>query len=105
MRSLLLVVMVAALWPMATMAQKPENQITSSIIEHCRNLMGTHGAALVKVCVDQDINAYRVLQGYEPKHQPVIDRCRRQMLAMGGWNIVKVCADQDIEAERALRKY
>lgn len=105
MRPLILVVMVAALWPMATEAQGTEKQITSSIIERCRNQMGSFGASLVKVCVDQDINAYRSLQGYDPKHQPAIDRCRRQMLSIGGWDIVKVCADQDIEAERALRKY
>ena len=80
-------------------------EVRKATVERCRDQMGEYGAALVKVCVDEDMKAYRALLKYEDRHKPIIDRCKRQMLAMGGWNIVKVCADQDIEAERALENY
>lgn len=74
------------------------------IIARCRAQMGEYGSAIVKACVDQDIEALNALASYPEKAKPFIDRCRRQM-AEYGWAIVKACTDQDIEAEIALGGY
>ena len=73
--------------------------------QRCRKTMGSFGASLVKVCLDEEIKAYDALQKYPKKHDKIIDRCRDQMLETVGWSIVKVCADEDIRAEEELKKY
>ena len=90
---------------MALPALASEGGVRQSIIAHCRALVGDLGATMVKLCVDQDIAAYAALKGYEARHGPVIERCRKLMLSTGGWDLVRFCADQDIEAERALEGY
>ena len=77
----------------------------ASIKKRCQRQMESYGASIVKVCVDEDIEAYDALARYPAKHRNIVDRCKRQMLSMGGWSIVKVCADEDIEAAQELKRY
>ena len=79
--------------------------IRQPIIDRCRAQLGNLGAAMVKFCVDEDLTAHTALDGYDKQHQPIIDRCQRDMLSVGGWTMVQFCADKDIEAERALEDY
>lgn len=74
------------------------------IIARCKNQMADYGAAIVKACVDQDIEAYNALSGYDDKYKKILNRCINSMDGYG-WAIVKACADQDIEAEKALSEY
>jgi antitoxin component YwqK of YwqJK toxin-antitoxin module len=76
------------------------------IISRCRTQMGEHGAAMVKACVDQELEAYQALADnlYLEKHKDILTRCLGQM-GKHGYAMVKACADQDIEAEDALGKY
>ena len=60
-----------------------------------------YGSAMVKACVDRDIEAYQALQSYPSEYSEMVDRCERDM-GTYGWSMVKACADRDIEAERAL---
>ena len=87
--------------PSPSSAQGDQENIQDKIIERCRREMTSYGSAMVKACVDQDIDAYRALQSYPPEHSTMVDRCKREM-GTYGWSMVKACADQDIEAERAL---
>jgi hypothetical protein len=82
----------------------PSEDAKKGIIERCKTQMGEYGAAMVKACVDQDIQALSALHKYPEKHQPIIDRCIVQMGDYGA-AMVKACADQDIEAEKALSQY
>jgi hypothetical protein len=66
--------------------------------------MGEYGAAIVKACVDQDIEALKALGTYMEKHEAINRRCLIQMKEHG-YAMIKACADQDIEAEDALSKY
>jgi len=81
------------------------DDVRQSIIDRCRSHMGDYGASMVKFCVDEDLAAYEALSRYDQKHKPIIDRCQRDMLSIGGWNVVKFCADEDIQAEEALEAY
>lgn len=78
--------------------------VKDEIIDRCRTQMGEYGAALVKACVDQDIEALAQLNEYPDKYDPIIGRCMSQMSSYG-YSLVKACADQDIEAEEALSRY
>jgi len=92
------------LWLTATsIYAEPSRQIKDQIISWCRESMGDFGASLVKSCVDQDLVAHEQLAGYSSEWEVIIQRCKTQMLSIGGWNLVKSCADQDISAEKALR--
>lgn len=83
-----------------------ESKIKNEIIIRCKNQMSKHGAAIVKACVDQDIDAYNELKqnSYVDKYKAITTRCIDKM-NMYGWSIIKACADQDIKAEAALDKY
>lgn len=81
-----------------------ENDVKDEIIARCRAQMGDYGSALVKACVDQDIEALIALGKYPDKYSEIIARCLRDMKEYG-YALVKACADQDIEAEEALSKY
>ena len=83
-------------------AQGDQDNIQDEIIDRCRREMASYGSAMVKACVDQDIEAYQALQSYSDEHSAMVDRCKREM-GTYGWSMVKACADQDIKAERALR--
>lgn len=78
--------------------------VKDEIIDRCRAQMGEYGSALVKACVDQDIEALAQLNDYPDKYDPIIGRCMSQMSEYG-YALVKACADQDIEAEDALSRY
>ena len=82
-------------------ARGDQENIQDKIIERCRREMASYGSAMVKACVDQDIDAYKALQSYSGEYSGIVDRCKREM-GTYGWSMVKACADQDIEAERAL---
>lgn len=73
----------------------------AKIIARCRAEMGTYGSAMVKACVDEDVEALRRLNTYPQDQRPFIERCRGEM-GRYGWAMVKACADEDIEAEKAL---
>ena len=74
------------------------------IIAHCRKQMSEYGSAMVKACVDQNIEAANSLAVYPAKAKPFISRCYGQMSEYG-WVMVKACVDQDIEAEKSLGGY
>lgn len=78
--------------------------VKKEIIERCKTQMGSYGAAMVKACVDQDIEALAALNNYPEKHKKIVGRCYSQMKEYG-YAMVKACADQDIEAENALDQY
>lgn len=82
---------------------EPSRQIKDEIISNCRESMGDFGPSMVKSCVDQDIDAHEQLAGYSSEWDEIIQRCKTQMLSIGGWKLVQSCADQDISAEKALR--
>jgi antitoxin component YwqK of YwqJK toxin-antitoxin module len=94
--------------------QKPrivdDNQVLIDNIQEiknqCQTQMAEYGPALVKSCVDQNINSFNALSfgSYVENHNAITKRCIGQM-SKYGWDMVKACADQDIEAENALRKY
>lgn len=77
------------------------NDIKQEIIQRCKSQMGDYGAAIVKACVDQDIEALVALYKYPEKYVLIIGRCLSQMKEYG-YAKVKACADQEIEAEEAL---
>lgn len=81
-----------------------KNNITQEIKNRCQTQMGEYGAAMVKSCVDQDIEAAQALNVYLKNHEAIVTRCLGQM-GEYGYAMVKACADQDIEAENSLRKY
>jgi len=82
------------------------SKVMQEIKSRCQTQMGEHGFAMVKACVDQDIEALHTIQNssYMDKHEAITKRCINQMVEHG-WAMIKACADQDIEAEDALRKY
>ena len=78
--------------------------VKDGIIERCRAQMSDYGSAMVKACVDQDLEAFNALVKYPGESKELIERCKGQMVTYG-WNMVKACADKDIEAETALQRY
>jgi hypothetical protein len=78
--------------------------IKEEIITRCRSQMSDYGSALVKACVDQDLEALPSLVEYKDKYPKLFNRCLTQMKKYG-YSMVKACVDQDIEAEDALRRY
>ena len=89
--------------PGPLLSQEIPSEIRESILDRCRTQMSAFGAATVKFCVDEDVAAYQALSSYPDGVESILDRCRNQVLSVGGWTTVKFCADQDIAAERALR--
>ena len=85
-------------------SEQKTSEPIQEIKSRCRNQMSEYGAAMVKACVDQDIEALQALSTYMEKHKAIIERCLSQMKEYG-YVMVKGCADQDIEAEDALSKY
>ena len=73
----------------------------AAVIDRCEKLMGTHGAAMVKACVDRDLAAARALASYPDSSRKAVARCEKAMGSHGA-AMVKACADRDIEAARAL---
>lgn len=78
--------------------------VKKEIIDRCKTQMGQYGAAMIKACVDQDIEALAAINEYSDTHKSTVSRCMKQMRQYG-FSMVKACADQDIEAEKALSTY
>jgi hypothetical protein len=93
--------MLAALSPPSAHGQ--EVVVKGDIIKRCRAQMGEYGAALVKVCVEEDIKAAAALSEYLEAARPIMQRCWAQM-GDYGWSLVKVCVDEDLKAELALQE-
>ena len=91
--------------PVPKPKRSPRQIAVAKIKERCQRQMASYGASIVKVCVDEDIEAYDALARYPAKRRKIVNRCKRQMLSMGGWSIVKVCVDEDIDAAQALKQY
>ena len=89
--------------PPRSSAAADRAKIRDSIIERCQRQMGTYGPAMVKGCVDMDLEAHTALAGYPAKNKAIVDRCARQMRSYG-WAMVQGCADMDIEAAEALER-
>jgi hypothetical protein len=53
------------------------------IIDRCQSQMGQYGAAMVKACVDQEIQAVEAIVKYDPKYHDIIARCAQQMAQYG----------------------
>ena len=71
------------------------------ILERCQDLVGDSGAAMVKSCVDRDINALLELGDLAESNGPVLRRCYK-LMGDFGWYLVKACVDQDLEAQKEL---
>ena len=90
--------------PAATSQKAREDAfVRDDIIDRCQTQMGSFGASMVKVCVDEDLRAYERLQTLVAPHKAIVDRCSNQMGSFG-WSMVLVCSEEDIEAERALQR-
>lgn len=81
-----------------------KDDVKQEIIQRCQSQIGSYGSAIVKSCVDQDIEALVALNKYPDTYRSIIGRCYNQMKEYG-YAQVKACADHDIEAEKALGNY
>jgi hypothetical protein len=97
-------VKIAAVLVLVTMSLNSSAGAREDIIARCRKQMSEYGSAMVKACVDQDIEAANSLASYPAKAKPFISRCYAQMREYG-WSMVKACVDQDIDAEKSLGGY
>ncbi len=100
MKGMRIIVLLLAVAP----SVQAGDDVKQEIIDRCRATMSEYGAAMVKACADQDIEALVALNQYPESHQPLIRRCYGQM-AEYGYAMVKACVDQDLEAEAALSNY
>jgi len=71
----------------------------SLIIARCLSQTGEFGDAMTRMCVQQDLAAYRALLAYPEACASVVVRCAKRV-GQHGWGMVKICVDKDIEAER-----
>ncbi|MEX5536044.1 hypothetical protein ABFV54_13045 [Pseudomonas syringae] len=78
--------------------------VKTEIISRCKSQMGQYGAAMVKACVDQDLEAVDKIGKIPEKYKATVSRCMKQMRKYG-FSMVNACAEQDIEADQALSKY
>jgi hypothetical protein len=78
--------------------------VKKEIIDRCKGQMGKYGAAMVKACVDQDIEALEKINQIPDQYKSAVARCMKQMRKYG-YSMVNACAEQDIEADKALSKY
>ncbi|UZE84765.1 hypothetical protein [Pseudomonas viciae] len=101
MRGIVTLIGMVALFSTAAYA---DTDVKKEIIDRCKLQMGTYGAAMVKACVDQDLDALATINKIPDKYKLTVARCMKQMRTYG-FAMVKACADQDIEAEKALSEY
>jgi hypothetical protein len=85
-------------------ASHAETDVKKEIIDRCKAQMDKYGSAMVKACVDQDLEAVAELKQIPSEYDPTVARCMKQMRKYG-FSMVKACADQDIEAAKALKEY
>ena len=79
-------------------------EVVQEIKNRCQKQMGEYGAAMVKSCVDQDLDALPAISSYLDSHKSIVTRCLKTMQEYG-YVMVKSCAEQDIKAEDELKKY
>ncbi|MDO9214188.1 MAG: hypothetical protein Q8Q54_08100 [Methylococcales bacterium] len=84
--------------------QKNANDSMQKIKNRCQTQTGEYGAAMVKACIDQDLEAVKTINIYFNNHGNIVIRCLEQMEKYG-YTMVKACIEQDVAAENALRKY
>jgi hypothetical protein len=70
----------------------------------CKKSMSQYGAAMVKACVDQDMEVINDLNGFASTHPKIYSRCLRDMRSYG-FAMVKACITQDVDAQKALDNY
>ncbi|WP_110947389.1 hypothetical protein [Pseudomonas bohemica] len=78
--------------------------VKKEIIDRCKSQMGQYGSAMVKACVDQDLEAVEKIGRIPDQYKSTVARCLKQMRQYG-FSLVNACAEQDIEADKALSKY
>jgi hypothetical protein len=78
--------------------------VKNEIIDRCKSQMGQYGAAMVKACVDQDLEAVEKLGMIPSQYKSTVNRCMKQMRQYG-FAMVNACAEQDVAADKALSKY
>ena len=71
----------------------------SLIIARCLSQTGEFGSAMTRMCIEQDLAAYKALLAYPEACASVVVHCAKR-LGQHGWGMVKICVDKDIEAER-----
>ena len=76
----------------------------SGIKDRCQTEMGEHGYALVKACVDQDLDSLGYIDEHLKTHKSIADRCLKTM-EEHGYALVKACIEQDLSAKEMLDKY
>ncbi len=83
---------------------KSKNGLMTEIIARCQNTMGQHGAAMVKACVDQDLEAFNTMLAMEYSKNKSFSRCKETVMEYG-FAMIKSCIEQDSQAEEALKRY
>lgn len=78
--------------------------VKKEIIDRCKSQKGQYGSAMVKACVDQDLEAVEKIGKIPDQYKSTVARCLKQMRQYG-FSMVNACAEQDIEADKALSKY
>ncbi|UYB70673.1 hypothetical protein NBH81_20535 [Aeromonas veronii] len=97
-------VAAASLLLLATSAMAISATEKTAVIDRCKDQMNQYGATMVKACVDQDLEAYELLNANYQPHEKIVKFCVRTTKQFG-WNMVKACADQNIEARQAIVSY
>lgn len=94
-------VIAASLLLLATSVMAISDTEKTAVIERCKDQMNQYDAAMVKACVDQDLEAFeQLLANYRP-HEKIVKFCVRTTKEYG-WSMVKACSDQNIEARQAI---
>jgi len=107
MKSILLAAFAALFLSPVSLADDTEHEreVRKAILADCKKQVGSFGAALVKSCVEQNVEAYEQVKNYGDEHQAVIEHCKDQMLAIGNWFIVQSCIEMEVEAEASLEAF
>lgn len=80
------------------------NTIIKEIKERCQTQMNEYGYAMIKSCVDQDIDALGYVADHLKSHKSIALRCLETMNQYG-YAMVKSCIQQDVSAKEMLDKY
>ena len=84
--------------------QAMDSASKEQVISRCKVEMGEYGAAMIKACVDMDVEAYSRLQSLKASHADAVGRCEAEM-GEYGFAMIESCAKMDIEAAEALSQY
>lgn len=80
------------------------SEVMDEIKARCKTQMSEYGPAIVKACIDSDLESIPKIQERIETHPKIVDRCMSQMRNMG-FNIVQACIEQDVEAQEAIDNY